>query len=205
MSSGVTDQAVRRGGRQGGRARSEQTRRLILKTALRQLKTESLQAISIEGIAREARVSKATIYRWWGSKASLAIDAFVEHHVIKTPMRDDLPPREAIAKHMFSLARQYSGWGGRIVAQILAEAQSDPAIRREFHERFHSSRREMVRGGLERWQASGRVSPEVDVEILMEVLYAPIYMRLLVGHAPLSSAFITKLQDYLFSLIEPGE
>lgn len=198
--------AAPKGRHQGlGRPRSEETRKLILETTLALLKTESLQAISIEGIARKAGVRKATIYRWWSSKVSLVIDAFVEHHVIKTPMRHDLPPKEAIAKHMRSLARQYSGWGGRLVAQILAEAQSNPAIRREFHERFHNSRRDMVRGVLEKWQAGGSISPDVDVEILMDVLYAPIYMRLLIGHAPLSSRFMAKLQDYLLPLIESGE
>lgn len=187
-----------------GRPRSEETRQFILKTTLALLRKETLQSISTEGIAREAGVSKATIYRWWTSKVSLVIDAFVEHHVISTPMRRDLPPREAIARHMRSLARQYAGWGGRIVVQILAEAQSDPQIRREFHERFHDSRREMVRDVLERWRASGQIGSHVDVDILMDVLYAPIYMRLLIGHAPLNSAFVAQLQDYLFPLIESG-
>lgn len=185
-----------------GRPRSEETRRLILKTTMALLEKETLQSISIERIAREAGVSKATIYRWWSSKVSVVIDAFIEHHVINTPMMQDVEPREAIAQHMRSLARQYAGWGGQIVAQILAEAQSDPDIRHEFHERFHNSRRGMVREVLNAWRASGQIGPEVDVEILMDVLYAPIYMRLLIGHAPLTDRFMEDLQNFLFPLIE---
>lgn len=67
---------------------------------------KTLQSISIERIARQADVSKATIYRWWSSKVSVVIDAFVEGHVINTPMMHDGEPREAIAQHMRSLARQ---------------------------------------------------------------------------------------------------
>lgn len=185
-----------------GRPRSEETRRLILKTTLDLLKKETLQSISIEGIARQAGVSKATIYRWWSSKGSVVIDAFIEHHVINTPMMHDLEPREAIAEHMRSVARQYAGWGGQIVAQILAEAQSDPEIRREFHERFHNRRREVVSEVLNAWRASGQIGPVVDVQILMDVLYAPIYMRLLVGHAPLTDGFMEDLQNFLFPLID---
>jgi AcrR family transcriptional regulator len=188
-----------------GRPRSEETRRLILKTTLSLLENETLQSISIERIAREAGVSKATIYRWWSSKVSVVIDAFIEHHVINTPMMHDVEPREAIAQHMRSLARQYAGWGGQIVAQILAEAQSDPDIRREFHERFHNSRREMVRGVLNAWRASGQIGPDVDAEILMDVLYGPIYMRLLIGHAPLTDQFMEDLQNFLFPLIEASK
>lgn len=65
------------------------------------------------------------------------IDAFIELHVINTPMRHDFPPREAITRHMHNLAKQYAGLGSHIVAQIIEGSQADPEIRREFHERFH--------------------------------------------------------------------
>lgn len=185
-----------------GRPRSEETRLLILRTTLKLLEGESLQGITIEAIAKAAGVSKATIYRWWDSKALIVIDTFMEHHIIRTPMRRDLPPGEAIADHMRSLVEQYSGWGGRIVAQILAEAQSDPNVGREFRERFHYGRRAIVREVLDEWRRSGEIDPGTDIEMLMDVLYAPIYMRLLVGHAPLDKRFIDDLQAYLFPLLK---
>lgn len=184
-----------------GRPRSEKTRRLILKTTLSLLENETLQSITIEAIAKAAGVSKATIYRWWASKALIVMDAFIEHHIIRTPMRRDLPPREAIAQHMRHLVEQYSGWGGHIVAQILAEAQSDPAIGREFRERFHYNRRAVVREVMEEWRRSGEIDPNTNIEMLMDVLYAPIYMRLIVGHAPLDMQFVTDLQHFVFPLL----
>lgn len=190
--------------RSAGRPRSEETRRLILKSALFLLEKETLQGITIEAIAKSAGVSKATIYRWWDSKALIVIDAFIEHHVIRTPMRRDLPPGESIAQHMRSLVEQYSGWGGRIVAQIIAEAQSDPAIGREFRERFHYGRRAVVREVLDEWRRTGEIDPGTDIEMLMDVLYSPIYMRLLVGHAPLNDRFIEDLLGYLIPLLKGG-
>jgi AcrR family transcriptional regulator len=187
--------------RAGGRPRNEATRVLILKTALELLRTETLQAITIEAIAKAAGVSKATIYRWWTSKASIVIDAFIEHHIVRTPMRHDLPPGEAIADHMRHLIEQYSGWPGQIVAQIIGEAQSQPSIGREFRERFHYGRRAVVREAIERWRVSGQIDRNIDIEMLMDILYSPIYMRLLVGHAPLDDKFATQLPNFVFGLL----
>lgn len=184
-----------------GRPRSEKTRRLILKTTLSLLEHEPLQAITIEAIAKEAGVSKATIYRWWNSKALIVMDAFIEHHIIKTPMRRDLGPRAAIAQHMESLVEQYAGFGGRIVAQLLAESQSDPEIGRVFRERFHYNRRAVVREVMEEWRRSGEIDPDTNIEMLMDVLYAPVYMRLMVGHAPLDERFVADLQAFVFGLL----
>src|SRR5690349_18605269 len=161
--------------RTGGRPRNEATRRLILSTTLDLLRTETLQSLTVEAIAKVAGVSKATIYRWWSSKALIAIDAFIEHHIVRTPMRRDVTPGEAIADHLRSLTEQYAGWPGHIVAQILAEAQSDPEIGREFRERFHYGRRAVVREMLDQWRRSGEISSDINVEVLMDLLYSPIY------------------------------
>jgi AcrR family transcriptional regulator len=185
----------------GGRPRNEATRLLILRTALDLLKKATLQSITIEAIAKAAGVSKATIYRWWTSKASIVIDAFIEHHIVRTPMRHDLPPGEAIVDHMQHLIEQYSGWPGQIVAQIIGEAQSQPTIGREFRERFHYGRRAVVREALEKWRTSGEIDRNIDIEMLMDVLYSPIYMRLLVGHAPLDEKFADQLPAFVFGLL----
>ena len=69
-----------------GRPRSEATRLQILNSTIKLLHENSIQAISIEAIAKEAGVSKATIYRWWDSKALLVIDAFIENHADRALM-----------------------------------------------------------------------------------------------------------------------
>jgi AcrR family transcriptional regulator len=187
--------------RRAGRPRSESVRRLILKTTLDLLQEQTVQAITIEAVAKAAGVSKATIYRWWNSKAAIVIDAFVEHHIVRTPMRRDIPPGDAIAQHLLQLIEQYSGWPGRIVAQILAEAQGDPSIGRDFRERFHYGRRAVVRETMEEWRRSGAIAADTNVEMLMDVLYSPVYMRLLVGHAPLDQKFGQELIGFVYKLL----
>ncbi|WP_322021655.1 MULTISPECIES: TetR/AcrR family transcriptional regulator [unclassified Burkholderia] len=184
-----------------GRPRSEETRTQILAATVRLLQNNTIQSISIEAIAREAGVGKATIYRWWDSKALVVIDAFMEHHIVKTPMQHDLPPGEAIAAHLMSLIREYSGWSGRIVAQIIAEGQADPAVLREFRERFHYGRRALVREMLEAWRSSSRIPAPPNIETLAELLYAPVYMRLLVGNGPLDEHFAREHISYVYTLL----
>jgi AcrR family transcriptional regulator len=184
-----------------GRPRSEETRTQILAATIRLLHTSTIQSISIEAIAREAGVGKATIYRWWDSKALVVIDAFMEHHIVKTPMPHSLPPGEAIAVHLISLIREYAGWSGRIVAQIIAEGQADPAVLREFRERFHYGRRALVREMLEAWRSTARIPVPPNIETLGELLYAPVYMRLLLGNGPLDDHFAREHICYVYSLL----
>jgi AcrR family transcriptional regulator len=189
------------GARSAGRPRSEETRRGILQATLDLLHHETLQSITVEAIARRAGVSKATIYRWWNSKALIVMDAFIEHHIVRTPMRRDLCPHEAIAQHMADLVEQYAGFGGQVVGQIIAEGRCDPTIAREFRARFHYGRRAVVREVIEEWRRSGEISVETNTEILMDLLYGPIYMRLMVGHAPLDKGFVEDLTTYVFALL----
>ena len=160
-----------------------------------------MQAITIEAIAREAGVGKATIYRWWNSKALLIIDAFMENHVVKAPMPRNLAPAEALALHISSIVHEYAGWPGRIVSQIIAEGQSDPEVLREFRERFHYGRRAVVREVLEAWHRDADIATPPNLEVLGDLLYAPIYMRLLLGHAPLDEVFVREHLGYVYALL----
>lgn len=184
-----------------GRPRSETTRLQILNATIKLLQKNSIQAISIEAIAKEAGVSKATIYRWWDSKAFVVVDAFIENHLVKTPIPFELGPRKALTSHFRALVEQYSEWPGRLVAQILGEGQSDPAILRAFRERFHYGRRGLIREALEQWKDSGQIPADTNVELLMDIIYGAAYMRLMIGHAPLTDDFARAHLSYIFSLL----
>lgn len=184
-----------------GRTRSDASRVAILNAALKLLKTNTLQQITIEAIAREAEVGKATIYRWWPSKASVVIDAFMQNHIVQTPMPSGLSGREALTQHMHLLVEQYRGWPGTLVAQILAEGQADPQVLKEFQERFFRGRRAVVRGVLEEGRRRGEFRTDMDIDLQADILYAPIYFRLMMQHQPLDKAFAGVLSDIVLSLL----
>jgi AcrR family transcriptional regulator len=186
-----------------GRTRSDASRLAILNAALKLLETQNLQQITIESIAREAEVGKATIYRWWPSKASIVIEAFVQNHIVHTQMHVGRTTRDVLCEHMHSLVEQYGGWPGKVVGQILAEGQSNPQVLREFRERFFYGRRSMVREVLEEGRRRGEVRTDMDTEMLMDLLYASVYFRLMMQHLPLDPAFADQLSDTVLKVIEP--
>lgn len=186
-----------------GRVRSDASRVAILDATLKLLETTPLQQISIESIAREAGVGKATIYRWWNSKAAVVIEAFLHTHVSHTPMPKGGSPREALTRHIHLLVEEYSGWSGRIVAQIMAEGQGDPAVLREFRERFWYGRRAVVREVVEEARLRGEFRSDVDTELLMDILYAPVYFRLFMGHLPLDKKFADAHCATIMQMLSP--
>lgn len=175
-----------------GRPRSDTTRRAVLAATLRLLRTQTVQSLTIEAIARDAQVSKATIYRWWSSKSAIVIDAFLEHHVVHTPMNEEIGAVQALSEHLTLLGREYRGRPGQLVAQIIAESQGNPDVSAEFHERFIKGRSELVLRVIEAGKKRGELRKDVPSETIAECLYAPVYFRLLVTHQALDKAYIER-------------
>jgi AcrR family transcriptional regulator len=148
----------------------------------------TLQKLSIERIARDAGVSKTTIYRWWPSKAAVVIDTFLDNHIARTPIRDDIPAIDALREHLASLATIYAGHEGHLVAQLIGECQYDPVTMAEFKERFWRHRQEAVFALIERAVAEGSLRDDVSAEVVSHLLYAPIYFRLLLRSGPLDAS-----------------
>src|SRR6478672_3265880 len=150
-------------------SRSEESRSAILEATVGLLDETTVQKISIEAIAKRAGVGKTTIYRWWPSKAAVVIDAFMENEIVKTQLPDEGSAREALETHMRALIRLYLGSYGRLMAQIIAEAQYDEGVRQLFLERFWLDRRATLRALLQRGIDGGEIRGDVaDVDLLLE-------------------------------------
>ena len=61
-----------------GRPRSEASRGSIIAAANQLLRSVGLRRMTVEAVAELSGVGKATIYRWWSSKGTLALDAYLE-------------------------------------------------------------------------------------------------------------------------------
>lgn len=186
-----------------GRARSTASRVAILQATLKLLQTQPLQQLSIEAIAREAGVGKATIYRWWPSKAAVVIEAFLVNHVSRVVAPKGMKPSLALAEILRMLVKEYAGREGRIVAQIIAEGQSDPEVLKEFRERFWYGRRAMALELVNEARRAGEFRDDIPAEIQLDQLFAPIYFQLLSGHAPLDEAFASSYCDSVMRLMAP--
>ncbi len=187
------------GGRPVGRPRSERAHRAILGAANELLESEGFAAVTVEAIAERAGVSKATVYRWWPNKAAVVMDGFLSTVSSEVPFPHTGYAREDIRLHMRRLTEAFSGKIGRTVAALIAEGQADPELAEALRSRWLSVRRAEAREILELGIESGELRGDLDPEVAVDVIYGPIYYRMLVGHAPLDQAFADRLADHVFA------
>ena len=193
------------GARPPGRPRSERARRAILQAANELLEGEGFAAVTVEAIAERAGVSKATVYRWWPNRAAVVMDGFLSTVSSEVPFPHTGHAREDIRIHMRRLAEAFSGKMGRTVAALIAEGQTDPELAEALRSRWLSVRRAEAREILELGIERGELRDDIDLEVAVDVLYGPIYYRMLVGHAPLEGDFADALADHIFSGLAAGD
>lgn len=182
------------GKRPPGRPRSEHSRRAILRSTLKLLRKEGgFPDLSIEAIASDANVSKATVYRWWPSKAALVADAFAESSVDELQFPDTGSVHTDMNLQMRKLIRVFRSERGKVVAALLAGGQSDPELIEAFRERFLWPRRRQAYKTLQRGVDRGELPPSTDLNLILDSLYGPIYMRFLIRHAELNDEFVDQL------------
>jgi AcrR family transcriptional regulator len=156
-----------------------------------------LAGASMDEVAERAGVSKATIYRWWPTKESLALEALYHSWADVEPQQ---PDTGSIRSDLLALllpwvrrlrARPY----GRVIAALVTEAQTDPAFETQYRANFIEPRREQGRAAFARAAARGEIPSDTDVEVALDLLYGPLYHRLLHRHAPLSDRFVAQVVD----------
>jgi AcrR family transcriptional regulator len=162
-----------------GRRRSEDSKQATFSAVLELTKEMPLRDITIEAIARRAGVGKATIYKWWPSKAYVALDAFSER-LNRTVSIPDTGCAERDFKEYFSaMSRFYASPAGRILGQFVAEGQSDGEFALLFRERFLKPRREWVGVILDRAVNRGEISVGFDRELVLDLIFGSAIYRLM--------------------------
>jgi AcrR family transcriptional regulator len=183
-----------------GRPRSEQARVAILGSALRLLGKNGFSDLTIEDVAAHAEVGKATVYRWWPNKAALIADAFASSTTRKLHFPDTGSLYSDMSQQMRQLIKIFRSRRGRIVSAMLAGGQSDRELISAFRERFLWPRRREAYTTLRRGIQRGELSKDVDMDLILDSLYGPIYMRFLIRHANLTPDFV----DHLCKLVIRG-
>jgi AcrR family transcriptional regulator len=202
MNAEVTAEAPRR-----GRPRSEKARQAILEAAAELLLARGLSAVSMDAVAQQAGVSKATIYRWWPTKETLALDALYAEWAAARPSPRDTG---SLRGDLLSLLRPWARLAssrpyGRVIAALITEAQTDPVFAAEYRERFVEPRRDQARAIFRRAIERGEIPADTKIEVALDILYGPFYHRLLHGHAPLNERFVRDVIDTALGGIAPGQ
>jgi AcrR family transcriptional regulator len=180
-----------------GRPRSEKARNAILDAAAELLLAHDLGAVSMDAVAEHAGVSKATIYRWWPTKETLALEAlYHEWDTARPSPRDTGSLRgDLLALLRPWIRRVRARPYGRVIAALITEANTDPDFAEQYRARFVKPRRDPARALFRRAIERGEIPTDTDVEVALDLIYGPIYHRLLHGHALLTDRFVQAVVD----------
>jgi AcrR family transcriptional regulator len=184
-----------------GRPRSARADEAIIEAVLDLLaEGTSVETLSIEAVAARAGVGKATIYRRWPNKEALVIDAIGQ---IKGP-----PPEitgESIRADLIALLQPIGAAGStraaRIVPCLVPEMQRNAELHRRYQQVIEPRReriREVLRGGM----ADGHLRADLDVEVAVALLTAPMVVQAVLRWEPVLN--IVKLPEQIVDAVLPG-
>jgi len=181
------------GKRPPGRPRSENARQAILRSTIKLLRKSSFSDLSIEAIASDARVGKATVYRWWPNKGALVVDAFAASTEDELHFPDSGSVYRDMAHQMNKFLGVLRSPRGCIVRAILGAGQSDRELLEEFRKRLLRPRRQEAYQTLRRGIERGELPRALDLDLVLDILYGAIYMRFLIRHDELSESYVEEV------------
>jgi AcrR family transcriptional regulator len=172
-----------------GRPRSEVARRAILDAAYKMLAAQGPGRLTVEAVAMEAGVGKPTIYRYWPNARALEMAAMLEQPAPDTSVQAGQSAISDLQQQLEKVVAIFAERRGRQMTQMIAAAEPDSELSKLFRNTVILKCREEGRAILERAIIERQVRSDLKIEIALDMIYGPLFYRLLVGHAPLDSEF----------------
>ncbi|WP_019930433.1 TetR/AcrR family transcriptional regulator [Nocardia sp. BMG111209] len=149
---------------------------LILRATIDILAEHGVGGLAVDTVAAAAGVSKATIYRRWGSRAQLVHAAITS---IQRPV--DEPDTGSLREDLLVLVRQLVTYvssrdSGRVFASFIDAATREPEleeVRRNSVADARGTYERVLRRGVDR----GELPPATEVGLLIDLLMGPVVYR----------------------------
>jgi len=193
--------------RRVGPRRSEASASAVLTAAYGELCEHGWRNFSVDRVARNARASKQTVYRWWRSAACLAVDAVLSRMTARTasvtPAAADVRDRilQLIAP-MLSAVRTGDGahaWRGALLA-----AADDSEAGEVFRSWFADRIRIPLRHILAEQALKGAIRRDWDIDLATELLLGPVWHRLIAMRGPVPEIYSRRLVESMLKALAPG-
>ena len=159
------------------------------------LQDKSVRDLTMEEVAKRAKVGKPTLYKWWPTKATLVLAMLCERMAPNLAMPTVLTAEQSLRLRVRRLIDAFNGPFGKIVAGLIGEGQSEPAIRQQFFDRLVSPRRTATLADLERGKNAGELRSDTEPDLLNDAIFGAIYYRFLLRSGPLTRRFGEELVE----------
>jgi AcrR family transcriptional regulator len=188
------DDLVRQGAIRG-RPKDSRIDEEVVFAVLNALKTKGYRHVTIERIAKTVERARTSLYRRWPSKRHLVAYAVVSS-LNAEPAPDSGSLRVDLICAVDTLRRAFSGPLGQALPGLLADMAHDQALARIIREEVLTRRRASIRRAISRGIAREEIRAGTPTDVLIDLLTAPCYFRLLFGHARITRAFIEAVVDH---------
>jgi len=138
----------------------------------------SVQELSIEAIAKRAKVGKTTIYRWWPNKTAVVMEALSTQPAMNAPMPTARNNHEALVMQLEKLIRLLHSKNGQTIAQLFSEAQGNEKSQETFENSFLSPLMDAITFSVAEGCKNGEFRP-IDTKMALDLLCGPIFFRLM--------------------------
>jgi AcrR family transcriptional regulator len=165
------------------RTPSKEAHEKVLNATLRLIGERGIEVTSMDAIAYESGVSKATMYKHWANRDALLIDV-LRSHSDKLPEFDTGNPREDMVQFVRYLAEARKRQElGPVWPKIIGYAMSNPQFAKAMREFAFEPRRAQVRRILGRAIGSGELRHDTDTDLATDLLIGPIMHRRFISDA----------------------
>lgn len=182
-------------------ARRRESSRVAILDATRDLLGEVPYAkLTIESIAARAGVGKQTIYRWWESKGAVVLDVLLaasendEGTGIELPDSGDLAADLRVVLRATTAEFADPSFSAPIRA-LMIEIIADPALAALYREKLQQPTHQAILTRLRSAQDAGQLRADADLDLVIDMLYAPLTQRWMLHTASLDDAFADALVD----------
>jgi AcrR family transcriptional regulator len=149
----------------------------VLEAALKLIADCGIEGTSVDAIAEVSSVSKATIYKHWKNKEALCLEAIGRLKPDLPLFRSPDPRKDAVALLQHLARSQKPEALGRIWPRIMTYAAGHPEFARAFCVHISDGRHSQISDLLKRAVSKGELSPDVDVDLALDLLIGPVLYR----------------------------
>jgi AcrR family transcriptional regulator len=203
MYDAIMDTPSNQGSSRPGRPRSEKATSAILEATADLMEEKGFSATTIEAIAARAQVSKVTIYKWWPSRGALAIDAYLLRYHQTLDFTDTGDVAADLTSQLQLLVDAFRGRAGDIMGELIAQSQHDGALAAALREGWLQPRRNLCAHVLQLAIERHQIRADVNLETVMDQLYAPVYWRLLMRHQTFDPELVPSIVDNILRGVSP--
>lgn len=182
-----------------GRPRSAAADQAILLAARQLLVADGYGGFTMAGVAAAAGVSTATLYRRYQHRDELVVAALADDAPDALPDTGTL--RGDITSILRAGARKLGGERGQLIFAIVGDASRNPALRDLLRARMAASRRAELATIFQRAIDRDEMPPPADMNLVIDLLSAPLFYRLVVSGGPINTRIADELTDLILRAV----